>query len=344
MSSPTSTTLSTLGYTSLDTLTTRKLLSLPDLIEALRKLFKEGCVVPPRHVHQINSPTTTSSSSSPQTTLGTVLLMPAWREGKRMGIKTVTIFPENPIKYNKPGLHSMYTLFDANTGEPLLQLDGNEITSRRTAAASALAASFLARQNAQTLLVVGAGRVASLTYDAMKIVRPSIQQVLVWDLFPKTALLLVDELKKRGVNVKHVEHLQAGVEAADIVSCATLSRNTPLIQGSWLRPGTHLDLIGAFTPEMTEADPQCFAKSSVYTDTLEPMIKAGDVLNAMKAGTFDPKLHHKGTLESMCRGQSTYLRKNNDEITLFKSVGTALEDLAAAELCYEKIFGKNNKL
>jgi len=288
------------------------------LIEALRDMFKEGCIVPPRHVHTIGD------------NKGTVLIMPAWRPNKRMGVKTITIYHDN-VKLGLPGLHATYNLFDANTGVPLCDVDGIELTARRTAAASALGASFLARADASKYLIVGAGRVASLMAEAMAAVRP-IASVQVWNLFPQEAENLVKQLREKGFDATHAKDLQTAVEKADIITCATLSK-APLVKGEWLRPGAHLDLIGSFTPDMCETDVNCFKVASVYTDTDEALIKSGDVLNAIKAGTFVAAKDHKGTLEKMCRGQGS--RKSNQEITLFKSVGTALEDLAAAELVYD---------
>jgi len=286
------------------------------LIDALRETFIDGCVVPLRHTHQLGK--------------GTVLIMPAWRANKKMGVKTITIYPENG-KVGLPGLHAAYTLFDANTGVPLCDVDGIELTSRRTAAASALAASYLARADAKVYVIVGAGRVASLMAEAMSTVR-SIKMIKVWNLHPHKAESLVKLLREKGFDAEQVTDLKTAVESADIITCATLS-NKPLVHGAWLKPGVHLDLIGSFTPDLCETDVECFRKAKVFCDTEEAIAKSGDVLNAIKAGAFDKAKDFRGTLEMMCKNQVS--RKTKDEITLFKSVGTALEDLAGAELVYE---------
>jgi len=303
----------------IDTATTRRHLPMAPLIDALRRMFASGCEVPLRHTHRINE-------------AGTLLLMPAWRAGARLGIKTVTIFPGNGA-LGLPGLHSTYLLFDATTGVPLAQLDGNEITSRRTAAASALAASFLARADARRLLIVGTGRVASLLADAMRAVRP-IAEVVVWNHRPASAQALVDTLNASGLDARVAADLAAAVAEADIVSCATLA-TAPLVRGEWLRPGTHLDLIGSFTPEMRETDAACFARSRVFVDTPEALAKSGDLLQAVAAGAFDAA-QLQGTLGELCAGTCAG-RVDAAEITLFKSVGTALEDLAAAELVADAV-------
>ncbi|MEP7295064.1 MAG: ornithine cyclodeaminase family protein [Burkholderiales bacterium] len=301
----------------IDAATTRRLLAFTPLIDALRRLFASGCEVPLRHTHAIAD-------------AGTLLLMPAWRAGARLGLKTVTIFPGNSAR-GLPGLHSTYLLFDATTGVPLAQLDGDEITSRRTAAASALAASFLARPAAHRLLVVGTGRVAALVPEAMRAVRP-IDEIVVWNHRPASARALAATLCQAGFAARATDDLAQAAAQADIVSCATLS-TAPLIRGEWLRAGAHLDLIGSFTPQMCEADAACFARSRVFVDTPEALAKSGDVLRAIEAGAFEVG-QLQGTLAELCRGERPG-REGDTDVTLFKSVGTALEDLAAAELVFD---------
>lgn len=302
---------------------TRDGLPFGPLIEALRRQFAAGCEVPLRHSHVI-----AGTDGQPA---GTVLLMPAWRPGGRLGIKTVNIFPGN-AGLGKPGLHSVYTLFDANTGEPLAQMDGNQITSRRTVAASALAASYLARPEAARLLVVGAGRVARLVPEAMSAVRPSLADIEVWNHRAEGAEALAAEWRAAGLSARAVPDLEAAVRRADIVSCATLSTQA-LVRGAWLQAGAHLDLVGSFTPQMREADSECFRRAAVCVDTAEALAKAGDVLQAVAEGAFD-STRLRGTLAELCRGQVAG-RVAAGEITLFKSVGTALEDLAAAERVFD---------
>jgi len=309
----------------LDASATAAQLAFDALIPALREAFARGAEVPLRHTHTLADP------ADPHGPGGTVLLMPAWRPGGLFGLKTVMIFPANGAR-GLPGLHSLYTLFDARTGVPLAQLDGNEITSRRTAAASALAASLLAREDSARLLVLGCGRVARLLPEAMRCVRP-IARVRVWNHRREGAAALAREWREQGVaDAQPVTDLAAAVAEADIVSCATLA-SAPLVRGAWLRPGTHLDLIGSFTPRMRECDAECFARSRVFVDTEEALAKSGDVLGAVAEGAFDAA-RLQGTLAQLVRGERRGRRgrESGDEITLFKAVGSALEDLAAAEL------------
>ena len=304
-----------------DAAATRDALPFGALIAALARLFVEGCEVPLRHTH------TLVSADGNQ---GTVLIMPAWRADKHLGIKTVNIFPGNAAR-GLPGLFATYMLYDALTGVPLAQMDGDQITSRRTAAASALAASKLARRDARRLLVVGAGRVAALIPHAYRAVLP-IEDVVVWARNPAQAVALAEAWRAQGIAAHAAPDLAEAVAQADLVSCATLATE-PVIQGEWLRAGSHLDLIGGFTPRMREADDACFAGASVFVDTDEAVAKSGDLLGPISRGVLSAA-DIRGTLADLCRA-AVPGRKSADERTVFKSVGTALEDLAAATLVYE---------
>jgi ornithine cyclodeaminase/alanine dehydrogenase-like protein (mu-crystallin family) len=291
----------------------------------LRRFFAEGCVVPVRHHHTI------SNDGEPDATL---LLMPAWHGPHRLqrylGIKVVTVFPGN-MSRDIPGLTSTYMLFDGRTGAQLALLDGNTLTTRRTVAASALAANYLACKHASRLLVVGAGRVASLIPDAYRAVRP-IEQIGIWDIDAGSAARLVRRLEEQGLKASVVNDLEQAVREADIVSAATLA-STPIIKGAWLRPGTHVDLIGSFTPAMREADDEALQRASVYIDTREALHESGDLVLPIDSGAFSAD-KVCATLDGLCR-RGVPARKSNEEITLYKAVGTALADLAAATLVYE---------
>lgn len=298
---------------------TRRALSFDILIPALRDAFSGGAQVPLRHHHY---------APQPDGTTAVLLLMPAWQDSY-LGVKIVTIYPGNAAR-GLPGLHSTYFLYDGATGQPLALIDGNQITARRTVGIAALAASFLARDDATSLLVVGAGRIASLSAGAFRTVRP-IRQVAIWDVDDAKAMSLVEALQAQGFQASLASSLEAAVRAADIVSCATLSM-TPLIRGEWLMPGTHLDLIGSFTPDMHEADAACFTHSRVFVDTLDALAESGDLVGPLADGILTGS--DIGTLHQLCTGAG---RRDRDEITLFKAVGTALSDIAAAALVYRMI-------
>lgn len=302
---------------------TRTLLPFEQLVPALAQAFCDEVQVPLRHNHAVYP-----DSAQP----GCVLLMPAWNNQGFLGIKTVTIYPQNAAS-GLPGLHSTYMLHSALTGQPLALLDGNEITSRRTAAASALAARYLSREDSRSLLIVGAGRVASLLAYAYRTVRP-IEQVAVWDINPAQAARLVEQLQADGFQAVVAQDLATACAQADIVTCATLSTE-PLIQRAWLPAGTHLDLIGGFTPQMRESDDACFQGTEVFIDTDEAPMKAGDLLSPLQSGAL-VRADIRADLAQLCRGQHAG-RTDAQQITVFKAVGTALEDLAAAQLVYLRI-------
>jgi ornithine cyclodeaminase/alanine dehydrogenase-like protein (mu-crystallin family) len=303
---------------------TAQALPLPALIDALERMFVTGCDAPARHVHAVGDALTT-------------LLMPAWQPGRYFGLKVVNVAPGNAAR-GLPGLFATYQLFDANTGAPLALMDGGEITARRTAAASALAASRLARADARRQLIVGAGRVGALLAPAYRAVR-AIDDVMVWSRDPEAALRLVIRLAAEGHPARVVTDLATAAATADIVSCATLAAD-PLIRGEWLARGSHLDLIGGFTPAMREADDACFAGAQVWIDTADALAKAGDLLHPIEAGVLRRE-DVRGTLADLAATRSR--PREPAARTVFKSVGTALEDLAAAILVYESGHGARSR-
>jgi ornithine cyclodeaminase len=299
----------------LDAAQTAAALPFDRLIPALREAFVLGAEVPLRHRHDIAQPDGVTAS---------LLLMPAWRASGLMGVKVVSVFPGNGAR-GLPAVSASYLLCDGATGQHLALIDGSEITRRRTAASSALAGSFLAREDASSLLIVGSGHVAGLMAEAYRVVRP-IERVRVWNIRSAGAERLAARL-----GAEAVSDLAAAVADADIVSCATLSQ-TPLIRGEWLRAGTHVDLIGGFTPAMREADDAAVQRSRVFIDTDAALAEAGDLIDPIAHGVLRRE-DIAGSLFTLCRGE-TPGRRDVAEITLFKSVGSALEDLAAAGLAY----------
>jgi len=295
------------------------------LIPALRDLFAQGCEVPARQILPIDTP-----SGEVLTTM----IMPAWVVGRYYGVKVINMSPANAGR-GLPGLHASYLLHDAVTGVPLCVMDGDELTLRRTAAASALAASYLARQDARSLLVVGAGRVAALLPQAYRAVR-DIQHVRVWARRDDEAQRLVQLWQSQGFEAQAVRDVPSAAQAADIVSCATLATE-PVVQGACLQPGSHLDLIGSFTPAMREADDACFEDAALFVDTPEALKKSGDLLGPLARGVITAD-DVRADLAALCRGHTSG-RETQHERTVFKSVGTALEDLAAAMLVWHHAHG-----
>jgi ornithine cyclodeaminase len=277
--------------------------------------------MPVRHHHTIDVPGEADA---------TLLLMPAWTVGEFIGVKLVTVFPGNAER----GLNSVnaaYMLFDGATGEVLAMVDGGELTVRRTAAASALAGDYLARKDASRLLIVATGRLAPNQIGAWRAVRP-IEHVAVWGRSPGRAARIADALV--GVEAAVATDLESAVAEADIISCATLATE-PLIRGAWLRPGQHLDLIGGFTPTMRESDDDCVRRATVFCDVhATATTEAGDLTQPLQSGALDLN-DIAGDLYDLCRSRHAG-RTSDDEITLFKSAGAGLEDLAGALLAYEQ--------
>lgn len=302
-----------------------RLLDFPSLVEALRAMFRDGCEVPPRHHHRV-------APSAADGTPGTLLLMPAWQPGRSLGIKIVTVFPDN-TRRALPSVHGTYLLLDAATGMPTAVLDGTALTLRRTAAASALAADFLSRPDSAVHLMVGTGALAPYLVAAHAALRP-IRETRIWGRDPQKAAALARRLAAAGIAAAPVANLAEAAAAADIVTCATLARE-PLIRGAWLKPGTHLDLVGGFTPEMREADDAAVGRASVYADTEAALCEAGDIVQPLRSGHL-ARERIVGDLFGLTRGICPG-RRDAGEITLFKSVGSALEDLAAAELAVSRI-------
>jgi ornithine cyclodeaminase len=287
-----------------------------DIVEALREGFKADIATPVRHHHE----------TSP---VATLLLMPAWSKDWT-GLKTVIVKTDNAAK-NLPTVQASYLLIRNDTGETVAVMDGTELTRRRTAAASALAADYLARPDASTLMLVGAGALGSHFVRAHAAVRP-IKKVFIYNRSSEKATALSAELKSEGFEATAVTDLEVAVRQADIVSCVTTSTK-PIVKGEWLKSGTHVDLAGAFKPAMRETDGAVVARARVFVDTRNGVLsEAGDLLQARAEGKFDFS-NVQGDLFDLCRG-TVKGRKTSAEITLFKSCGTALEDLATATMVY----------
>ncbi|MES0884968.1 ornithine cyclodeaminase family protein [Roseibium sp. SCP14] len=304
----------------LDAAATAAALPYPMVIDRMEALFLEGLKAPDRHHHTMPKPNETDA---------TLLLMPAWSEDVGC-VKVVTATPGNSVR-GLPAIAGSVLVFDRETGAHLALLDGATLTARRTAAASALAIRHLAPENAGKLLLIGAGKVAAQIPDAFRAVRP-VDTVRIWDIFPEAAKSLADELCARGWNAEPVPDLEHAVPEADIVSAATLATE-PLLKGKWLREGQHVDLIGAFTPAMREADDLALQRSRIFVDTPFAAVEAGELKTPLQTGAITQD-DIRGDLYEICKGEAT--REGDDEITLFKTVGNAIMDLAASITAVEE--------
>ena len=303
----------------LDTETIRARLSWPAMLAALDEALLAEVHAPLRASHTIEVP------GQPAATL---LMMPAWRNSRSIGVKLVTVFPSN-ADAGKRSVSALYALFDARDGVLLALLDGEELTARRTAGASAYAASRLARRDARALLVVGAGRIGRALIDAHRSIRP-LERVSIWSRTAAHAEATAAACARAGIPAQPCSDLEAAVATADMISCATLS-TTPLVLGRWLRPGVHLDLVGAFRKDMRETDAAALERADIIAvdDRTAALAEGGDIVQAIASGAIDMR-SIVAELRDFARGTHPG-RTREDQITVFKSVGFALEDLAAAE-------------
>ena len=303
------------------------------IVEALRDGFAVGSetTVPQRHHHamvQTGPAGTRSAADTP-----TLLLMPAWNP-KYAGVKVAAVFPANRGT-GVPTINGNYLLLDGATGVPLALIDGGALTVRRTAGASLLAASLLARPDSSRLVVMGSGRLAGNLARGYAELFP-IDEVVVWNHRPDGAARLAAELTAEGLAATATDDPEQAVATADIVTAATLSPE-PVVAGAWLRPGSHVDLVGAFTPAMREADDDAIRAADVYVDTMAGALsEAGDIMQPIASGVFSPEAI-QGDLFALCStaAEQSPPHRGDDAITLFKSVGHALEDLVAAAAVFE---------
>jgi ornithine cyclodeaminase len=286
----------------------------PTLAEQLRTAFCAGAQVPLRHAHALSAQ-------------DTLLLMPAWNP-RLLVVKLVTVMPAAEAT-----VQASVLAMSRPTGEPLALLDGEALTLRRTAATSALAAQHLARPDASRLLIVGSGRLAGWMARAHAALRPGLA-IQVWARRPAAAQSLTNELRVEGLSAEAAPDLASAARAAHIICCATTATE-PVLRGAWLQPGTHLDLVGGFKPHMREVDDAAVAMSRVVVDTYAgALAEAGDLAQPLASGAITRE-HIVADLAELLRGERVG-RRNAQDITLFKSVGTALEDLAAAELVLQQ--------
>ncbi len=294
-----------------------QLASVTDLIEPMRLAFLAGATVPPRLHYDVGK----------EAGAATLLVMPSWRAGDLLGIKVATVFRDNPAQ-GSPSVNGQYLLLNGKTGEFLAALDGRALTLLRTAAVSALAAKLLSPRDARTLLMVGTGALIPYLARGHAAVR-QYTSVNVWGRDKAKAAATVAELERNGLNANVADDLESAVRSADVISCATMSE-TPLVLGRWLKPTTHLDLVGGYRPVMREADDECVRNAFVATDTLAALAECGDLRMPIEMGVIEAKA--VVSLDRLVRESAL----QSTGSTVFKSVGVALADLAAAQWIVER--------
>lgn len=299
-------------------------LQYPLLIDAIKEAFIKEITVPPRHHHDFWNPKEGTDS--------TLLLMPAW-ESENVGIKVATVSPNN-ARHNLPGINGVYLLFDTQKGVIKAILEGKNLTAKRTAATSALASSYLSRPNSSSLLVIGTGALGGELIKAHSSTR-DLKNIYLWGRDKKKAMKIKQDLSNE-LDIEVIDKIEDKISEVDIVSCATLS-STPLVLGQFIQKGQHVDLIGAFRPDMREGDDDLIKKANIFIDTYMAKKETGDIKIPLDQKVINEE-DIKGDLFGLTRGLQKG-RTSDEQITLFKSVGHALEDLAAAQLV-EKILSK----
>jgi ornithine cyclodeaminase len=321
----------------IDSAAIHRLATVASLIEPLRQAFASDSVAPERAHFDLET----------QTDARSLLLMPSWRAEHGIGVKIVTVYPSNADQ-GLPSVNAAYVLLSWQTGEPLAMIDGRALTLLRTAAVSALAADLLAPKDSEVLLMVGTGALAPYLIEGHRAVR-NYRSVLIWGRNADKTAALARNLEARGWPTSAAADLQTAARSADVISCATLARE-PLIKGSWLKTRCHLDLVGSFTPDMREADDACARGALIVIDTLGALQTSGDLIEPIAAGvTARDAIILLGDLIThgpVTRGPSTHVPVAHEPVahesvapdpniprpdrTLFKTVGVALADLAAA--------------
>lgn len=236
---------------------------------------------------------------------------------------------------NLPGIHASYVLFSSTTGQTLASMDGTVLTLYRTACVSGLASKILARDDSKVLVMIGAGALAPHLIKAHLAAKPSLEKVIIWNRTMKKASDLAEKLRVEctendGVCFESNDNLEI-IGLGDIVSCATNS-DRPLVKGEKLKPGTHLDLVGSFKETMRECDDEAIKRGRVYVDNEAALVEAGEIVGALERGVIEKK--DVGYLGELIKRDEAG-RRDSQEITVFKSVGSAIVDMLAAQLVYE---------
>lgn len=294
---------------------------------ALQQGFAQQFGMPKRHVYELDNSETNHDAFA---------VLPAWNE-QVIGVKAFSYFPNN-AESGYASLYSKIMLFSRSHGEPLALVDGTRITLWRTATVSALASYYLSRTNSQHLVFFGSGNLAEFMVRAHLSVRNFKRVTLIGRNQEKVAALL-NNLQRAFTDVEFMvgQSCEEVINSADVISCATGSP-TALFNGDWLKPGTHVDLIGNHRSDSRECDSTTITKSNVYVDSKANVLaEAGELLIPISEGVFN-EANVCGELADLAK-ENNYARKNEADITVFKSVGTALSDLVAANHVYQSLQG-----
>lgn len=304
------------------------LLTMPDAIDAVADAFRllsAGETVLPLRTNMPVSPHR-----------GSLLTMPAYVGGSidSLGVKLITLYGDNPARHNLPAIQGNFALFDPRDGCLAAVMEAGYMTAVRTGAAGGVAARYLARPDAAVVTLFGCGAQAPHQLEAVLCERP-VQQVWVIARSVQRAEAFAGEMRQRfGIPAQVAQDAQKAVQEADVVITAT-SAHTPLFDGHWLRPGSHVTAIGAHLPNAREVDSVTVQRATVVTDqTSACLAEAGDLVIPLTAGEID-RAHIRAEMGEIVAGRKPG-RTSSEEITFFKSVGLAVQDVAVAALVVEK--------
>ena len=258
-----------------------------------------------------------------------------WQPEKAVGAKVITVFPRNNQTLEYPSIQAVYILFEAVNGSPVACLDGTALTWLKTASDSALGSKLLSREDIESMLMIGAGQMAPHLLSAHCEVRPSLKRVQVWNRTAEKAQQLCIEMKQKfpSIDFSAVGEIEAAAREADLI-CSAIGRKEPIIEGAWLKPGAHVDLIGAFTPDMREADDEVLRRGSLFVDARETTINhIGELMIPIASGVIS-EADVLADFSDLCQ-QRHAGRSSEDEITVFKNGGGGHLDLMCARILYD---------
>lgn len=306
----------------------RSVLTMKDAIAAVEEAFRQQALA------NVQMPVRTAVAVEKHG--GLMLTMPAYIGGNidALGQKVVTVYPGNPEKHHLPTVLATMQLLDTETGECLAIMEGAALTAMRTGAASAVATKYLARTDSTHVAVFGAGVQAETQLEAIHQVA-SVHLAKVFDPVTQRAIDYSQRMSDRlGMNVEHTRDPQETIRDSDIIICATTS-DMPLFSGDLLKSGTHINAIGSHTPEARELDTATVRRSKIVVDSLEAALReAGDLLIPLAEKAIKPD-HIWAELGEIIAGHKKG-RESDEEITLFKSVGIAIQDVSTAHVAYRK--------
>lgn len=262
-----------------------------------------------------------------------------WQPEKAVGAKVITVFPRNNQQREWPSIQAVYILFEGVNGTPVACLDGTALTWIKTATDSALGSRLLSRENIETMLMIGAGQMAPHLVSAHCAVRPSLNQVQIWNRTGDKAAALCASLAQKfpQITFAPVSEIEAGAREADLI-CSAIGCEAPIIEGAWLKPGVHVDLIGAYTPTMREADDECLRRGSLFVDARETTLHhIGELMIPLANGVINEE-DVLADFSDLCQ-QRHAGRQSDNEITLFKNGGGGHLDLMCARILHQHCQG-----